>query len=110
MRGVLRGAIAGTLAGIGLAGIYLLFGKGGNELTQFLAYSLVLIGFPAVFAVSPLLKWLGVDSGLSEYAGMVLLALPLNGGVWGACLGALFTRTIPPDLKDHDKTIVADRA
>ena len=74
----------GGVTGLGLAALYLVLGVPGNELTQLLAYSLVLVGFPVVFALSRVLTWLGVQDGLSEYVGLVLLVLPLNGA-----LGAL---------------------
>jgi len=88
-RGMLRGALIGLLVGIGLAAVYLIFGLRGNERTEFLAYSLVLVGFPVVWAVSPVLKWVGLQGGLGEYVGLVLLSLPLNGSLWGACFGSL---------------------
>jgi len=81
--------MVGLLVGAGLAAVYLLLGARGNETTEFLAYSLVIVGFPSVFAVSPVLNWLGVQSGLGEYVGLVLTALPLNGLLWGAALGGL---------------------
>jgi hypothetical protein len=109
-RGLLREALIGTLAGLCVAGLYLLLGANGNELTEFLAYSLVLVGFPAVFAVSPLLNWLGIGSGLAEYVGLVLLALPLNGTLWGACLGALLTPPIPPSQGDQNEKIARGAA
>jgi hypothetical protein len=92
---LLRGAIVGGAIGVGLAALYLVLGARGNDLTQILAYSLVLIGFPAVFAVSSVVNWLGVQGGLSEYIGLVLLTLPLNGTLWGAILGATIRKLAP---------------
>jgi hypothetical protein len=109
-RRILRGAQFGTLGGVGLAGLYLLLGANGNELTEVLAYSLVLAGFPVVFTVSPMLNWLGVGSGLAEYVGLVSLALPLNGGPWGACLATLLARPVPRDQEDRNEKIVRGAA
>jgi hypothetical protein len=101
---VRRGAIIGGAIGVGLAALYLALGAGGNDLTQLLAYSLILIGFPAVFAVSSVATWLGVQGGISEYVVLVLVTLPLNGVLWGAIAGAIIklASSGPAEGPDND--------
>jgi hypothetical protein len=54
-RGTLKGAKTGFLAGLCLAALYLMIGAlGDTELTKSLAYSLLLVGFPTLFAWYPL--------------------------------------------------------
>jgi hypothetical protein len=47
---MLRGARIGVLAGITLAVLYIALGTRVNEFTELLGYSLVIVGFPALFA------------------------------------------------------------
>lgn len=95
-RRMLRGARIGLTAGLSLAGLYLVLGVCGSARTEFLAYSLLAVGFPSVFAILPLLQWVGIQGGLGECVPLVLLALSLNGSLWGALVGAILTS--PPSL------------
>jgi hypothetical protein len=90
-RRMLRGARIGLAAGLSLAGLYFALGVCGSARPEFLGYSLLAIGFPSVFAILPLLQWIGLQGGLRECVPLVLLALPLNGSLWGAVLGAMLT-------------------
>jgi len=56
-----RGARIGALAGIALAVLYIALGTRVNEFTELLGYSLVIVGFPVLFAVIPVVQ--GLDSG-----------------------------------------------
>jgi len=94
---ILRGARIGFIAGLCLAALYLGLGVRPSELTEPLGYSLLLVGFPMVFAILPLLKWAGIQGGLGEYVPLVVLALCLNGILWGALLGAILTSPRSPD-------------
>jgi hypothetical protein len=91
-RGAIKGGRLGLLAGLCLAGIYLALGWRGNELTQLLAYSCVIIGFPVVLAISYAAQLVGLG-GLTEYAALVLLTLPLNFMLWGGLVGAVLLRS-----------------
>jgi hypothetical protein len=87
-----RGARFGVLAGITLAVLYIALGTRVNEFTELVGYSLVIVGFPALFVAIPIVQELGLRGGLGEYAALVSLTLPLNGILWGALLGALLSR------------------
>jgi hypothetical protein len=96
-RGTLKGARIGFLAGLCLAALYLGIGAlGDTELNKSLGYSLLLVGFPTLFAIVPALQWLGVQGGMREAVALVLLTLSLNGALWGAIIGA--TVCIPRPL------------
>ena len=87
-RGTLKGAKLGSLAGLGLALLYIAIGALGDpELTKPLGYSLLLIGYPTFFAVESVLQWLGVQGGMREWVAAVLPTLVLNGALWGAVIG-----------------------
>jgi hypothetical protein len=58
-RRMLRGARIGVLAGITLAVLYIALGTRVNEFTELLGYSLVIVGFPALFAAIPVVQELG---------------------------------------------------
>ena len=93
-----RGARIGLLAGIVLAVLYIALATRVNEFTELLGYSLVIVGFPALFAAIPVVQALGLRGGLGEHAALVSLTFPLNGILWGAILGAVFrSRASPPD-------------
>jgi hypothetical protein len=88
-RGTLKGAKVGFLAGLCLAAVYVVIGVlGDTELTKSLGFSLLLVGFPTLFAIVPALQWLGVQGGTYEGVAIVLLTLSLNGALWGAGIGA----------------------
>jgi len=88
-RKIWRGARIGALAGISVAVLYIALGTRVNEFTELLGYSLVIVGFPALFAVIPVVQELGLRGGLGEYAVLVSLTFPLNGILWGAILGVV---------------------
>ena len=91
-RGTLKGAQIGFLAGLCLAALYVVIGVlGDTELTKSLGFSLLLVGFPTLFAIVPALQWLGVQGGMREGVAIVLLTLSLNGALWGAVIGAIVT-------------------
>jgi hypothetical protein len=90
--GTLKGAKIGFLAGLCLAALYLVIGASGDtELSKSLGFSLLLTGFPTLFAVVPALQWLGVQGGMRGGAAIVLLILSLNGALWGAVIGVAIT-------------------
>ena len=91
-----RGARIGALAGITLAVLYIALGTRVNEFTD-LGYSLVIVGFPALFAAIPVVQELGFRGGLGEYAALVSLPFPLNGILWGAILGVVLSSPATPD-------------
>ena len=91
-RGTLKGAKVGFLAGLCLAALYVVIGVlGDTELSKSLGFSLLLVGFPTLFAIVPALQWLGVQGGTYEGVAIVLLTLSLNGALWGAVIGAVIT-------------------
>lgn len=88
-RAALKGARIGILVGICLAAVYIVIGVlGTTELTKSLGFSLLLVGFPTLFAVVPALEWLGLQGGTREGIAVLLLTLMLNGALWGAIIGA----------------------
>jgi hypothetical protein len=99
-RGIQRGAKTGLIVGVGLAVLYLPLGARVNQFTELIGYSLLLVGNPTVFAILPVLKWLGIQGGMGEYVALVSLALPINGMLWGAFLGALHASS--PSTHHHD--------
>ena len=91
-RGTLKGAKIGLLAGLGLAGLYVVIGVlGDTELNKSLGFSLLLVGFPTLFAIVPARQWLGVQGGGREGVVILWLTLALNGALWGAVIGAAVT-------------------
>ena len=87
----LRGARIGVLAGVCLAVIYFALGAlGTTDFGKSLGYSLLLVGFPTLFAVVPALEWLGLEGGTYQGVAALLLTLSLNGALWGVVLGAAF--------------------
>ena len=92
-----RGARIGVLAGITLAMLYIALGTRVNEFTELLGYSLVIVGFPALFAAIPGVQEFGLRGGLAEYAVLVSLTFPLNGILWGAILGVVLSSPATPD-------------
>ena len=92
-----RGARIGLFAGIALAVLYVALGTRVNEFTELLGYSLVIVGFPALFAAIPVVQELGLRGGLGEYAALVSLTFPLNGILWGAILGVALRPPAAPD-------------
>jgi hypothetical protein len=85
----LRGARLGLLAGLCLAALYAALGAiGTTDFDKSLGYSLLLLGFPTLFAVVPALHWLGLEGGTYEGVAALLVTLSLNGAMWGALLGA----------------------
>ena len=91
-RGTLKGSKMGFLTGLCLAALYVVIGVlGDTELTKSLGFSLLLVGFPTLFAVVPVLQWLGVQGGTREGVLILLLTLSLNGALWGAVIGAAVT-------------------
>jgi len=89
-RGIVRGAKVGTLAGLCLAVLYVAIGAlGTTEFNKSLGFSLLLVGFPTLFAIVPALQWLGVQGGMREGIAIVLLTLSLNGALWAAIIGAV---------------------
>jgi hypothetical protein len=94
--GTLKGAKIGFLAGLGLAVLYLVIGAlGDTELSKSLGFSLLLVGFPTLFAIVPALQWLGIQGGMREWVAVVLLTLSLNGALWGAVIAAAITLRSP---------------
>jgi len=90
--GTLKGAKIGFLAGLCLAALYVVIGAlGDTELGKSLGFSLLLVGFPTLFAVVPALQWLGVPGGIRGGVAIVLLILSVNGALWGAVIGAAIT-------------------
>jgi hypothetical protein len=86
---VLRGARIGVLVGVCLAAVYFALGAvGTTDFGKSLGYSLLLVGFPTLFAVVPALEWLGLEGGTYQGVAALLLTLSLNGALWGAVLGA----------------------
>jgi hypothetical protein len=91
-RGTLKGAKIGLLTGLCLAALYVVIGVlGDTELTKSLGFSLLLVGFPTLFAIVPALQWLGVQGGTHEGVVILLLTLSLNGALWGAVIGVAVT-------------------
>ena len=91
-RGTLKGAKIGFLTGLCLAALYVVIGVlGDTELSKSLGFSLLLVGFPTLFAIVPALQWLGVQGGTREGVVILLLTLSLNGALWGAVIGAAVT-------------------
>ena len=88
-RRIRRGAGIGALAGMALAALYIALGTRVNEFTELLGYSLIIVGFPALFAAIPVVQASGLRGGLGEYAALVSLTLPLNGILWGSILGVV---------------------
>ena len=89
-RGTLKGSRAGVLIGLCLAALYLVIGAlADTEFTKSLGFSLLLVGFPTLFAVVPVLQWLGVQGGTREGVAVLLLTLPLNATLWGAVIAAI---------------------
>ena len=87
-RGILKGGRIGFLAGLCLAVLYVGIGAlGDTELDKSLGFSLLLVGFPTLFAVVPALQWLGLQGGTREGVAVLLLTLSLNGALWGAVIG-----------------------
>jgi hypothetical protein len=85
----LRGARIGALVGVCLAVIYFALGAvGTTDFGKSLGYSLLLVGFPTLFAVVPALEWMGLEGGTYQGVAALLLTLFLNGALWGAVLGA----------------------
>ena len=88
-RGIIKGARIGVLAGLSLAALYGVIGVlGTTEFNKSLGFSLLLVGFPTLFAVVPGLQWLGLQGGTREGVAVLLLTLSLNGALWGAVIGA----------------------
>ena len=88
-RRTLKGAKIGILGGLCLAALYIAVGAlGTTEFNKSLGFSLLLVGFPTLFAVVPALQWLGLQGGTYEGIAILLLTLTLNGGLWGAFIGA----------------------
>ena len=88
-RQALRGAGIGGSAGLCLAAGYLaLLAIGTTESDKSLAFSLLFVGFPTLFAVVPALEWLGLQGGSREGVAALLLTLSLNGVLWGTAIGA----------------------
>jgi hypothetical protein len=91
-RGLLKGAKVGLLAGLCLAALYLFIGAlGDTELNKSLGFSLLLVGFPTLFAIVPALEWLGIQGGTREGVVLLLLTLSLNGALWGTVIGTVVT-------------------
>jgi hypothetical protein len=87
--GALKGAKIGFLAGLCLAALYLVMAAlGDTELTKSLGFSLLLVGFPTLFAIVPALQWLGIQGGTREGVTLLVLTLSLNSTLWGAVIGA----------------------
>jgi len=91
-----RGARRGFLAGLALAMLYAALGTRVHQFTELLGYSLVIVGFPALFAVIPVVQASGLRGGFGEYAAVVFLTFPLNGLLWGAILGVFLSSTAEP--------------
>ena len=91
-RGLLKGAKVGLLAGLCLVAPYLFIGAlGDTELNKSLGFSLLLVGFPTLFAIVPALEWLGIQGGTREGVVLLLLTLSLNGALWGTVIGTVVT-------------------
>jgi hypothetical protein len=91
-RGPLKGAKVGLLAGLCVSAPYLAIGALGNtEVNKSLGYSLLLVGFPTLFAIVPAIEWLGVQGGTREGVLLLLLTLSLNGVLWGTVIGTAVT-------------------
>ena len=87
-RRALTGARIGLLTGLCLAAIYLALGVvGTTDFDKSLGYSLLLVGFPTLFAVVPALEWMGLQGGTYQGVAVLLFTLCLNGALWGAVLG-----------------------
>jgi hypothetical protein len=99
-RGIHRGAKIGLIVGVGLAVLYLALGARVNEFTELIGYSLLLVGFPTVFGILPVLKWLGIQGGMGEYVPLVSITLSVNGILWGALIGALLASS--PSTRHQD--------
>jgi hypothetical protein len=85
----LKGARIGFLTGLCLAAIYVALGAvGTTDFGKSLGYSLLLVGFPTLFAVVPALEWLELQGGTSEGVAALLVTLCLNLALWGAAIGA----------------------
>jgi hypothetical protein len=82
-----------------LAVLYIALGTRVNEFTELLGYSLVIVGFPALFAAIPVVQGLGLRGGLGEYAVLVFLTFPLNGLLWGGILGVVLSSRAAPDRR-----------
>lgn len=99
-RAIQRGATVGLIVGVGLAALYLPLGARVTQFTELVGYSLLLVGFPTIFAILPVLEWLGIQGGMGEYVALVSLTLPMNGILWGVLLGAL--RASSPSTHHQD--------
>lgn len=78
------------MAGLCLGAVYLLaFALGDTEFHKKVGYSLLLAGFPTLFAVVPLLEQLGLAGGKGERLALIPLTLLLNCALWGAAAGAI---------------------
>jgi hypothetical protein len=90
LRGSLRGAKIGLLAGLCLALLYpVILVLGDIELNKTIGYTLLFLGFPLIFAVEPFLRSLGLQGGKAEAVTLVSLSLPLNGALWWAVVGSV---------------------
>jgi hypothetical protein len=88
---MLRGARIGAMVGLCLSIIYFALGAlGTTDFGKSLGYSLLLVGFPTLFAVVPALEWLGLEGGTYQGVAALLLTLSLNGALWGAVFGTAF--------------------
>jgi len=88
-RAALKGARVGVVAGLYLATLYVVLGVlGTTEVNKSLGFSLLLVGFPTLFAVVPTLEWLGLQGGTREGIAVLLVTLTLNGALWGAIIAA----------------------
>ena len=84
----LKGARIGFLTGLCLAAIYIALGAmGTTDFGKSLGYSLLLVGFPMLFAVVPALEWLGLRGGTYEGVVALLVTFCLNLALWGVALG-----------------------
>ena len=91
-RGPFKGAKIGLLAGLCLSAPYLAIGAlGDTELNKSLGYSLLLVGFPTLFAIVPVIERLGLQGGTREAVLLLLLTLSLNGLLWGTVVGTVVT-------------------
>jgi hypothetical protein len=57
---------------------------------------MLLVGFPTLFVVVPVLEALGLQGGPREGIAVLLLTLTLNGALWGAIIGVAAARLIRP--------------
>ena len=95
-RGLLRGARIGVCIGLCLAALYAAIGAlATTEFNKSLAFSLLFVGFPTLFAVVPALQWMGLQGGTREGIAVLLLTLAGNGFLWGAIIGALLGAARP---------------